>query len=801
MLFYPENLEEKLEIDQVRLILKKYCKSQLAQERVDKAQPVAKFGQLQVFLDQTREMYKAITGGASLPGGQFEDIFPLLKRVKTGGTYLDASDFSVLKSALEVLYQWSQFLKKQNEEFPTLSRLTHGFIADMELVREIDARIDERGEVRDNASEELSEIRSRIGKAERQVRKTIQTILERSKKSEFTEDDGAVTIRSGRLVIPVRAEFKRKLRGFVHDESSTGQTVFMEPTEVLDLNNEVRELQYRERREIIRILTALADQIREHLPDLQKGAEFLVKMDFIHAKSRFAIDFEALVPVVEDKPDILIKEGRHPLLWKKHKDQGKSVVPLNIALSRKERVVVISGPNAGGKSVSLKTVGMLQYMVQCGFPIPVHEESKMGFFRNYFADIGDSQSLENDLSTYSSHLAAMRYFTDFADKRSLVLIDEFGTGTEPQFGAAIAESILQNLAKTGCFGVITTHYGNLKDFAEKTEGLQNAAMRYDTEKLEPLFELEQGKPGSSFAFEIAQKMGLNKGILKEAKKIVGFDQVNYDRMLGKLDSEKAKFEKANRQLKGEKEELTSLRDDYEALRSQIDIDRKKILKEAKQEALQLISAANKQIERTIREIKEAKADKERTKASRQSLEEYAGKIETQVKKPAKKKPKPAPAPVKVEQGPIGAGDKVRLKDQGTVGDVVSVKGKQAEVTFGSLKSFVALSKLEKISKRQAKTQQKATVSNLNWDQKLTSFSSELDIRGKRAEEVLSMVDRIVDDAVMLGVKQLRILHGKGHGILKDIVRNHLKGDRNILSTEDEHADRGGAGITIVTLAE
>ncbi len=797
MLFYPENLEEKLEIDQVRLILKRYCKSQLAQERVDKAQPVVKFNQLQVYLDQTREMHKAISGGASLPGGQFEDIFPLLKRVKTGGTYLDASDFSILKSALETLYNWSQFLKKQNEDFPTLSRLTHGFIADLELVKEIDARIDERGEVRDNASEELSEIRNRIGKAERQVRKTIQKILEKSKKDESTEDDGAVTIRSGRLVIPVKSEYKRKLPGFVHDESSTGQTVFMEPTEVLDLNNEVRELQYRERREIIRILTALADQIRSHLPDLQKGAEFLVKMDFVHAKARFAIDFEALIPVVADQPEIQIKEGRHPLLWKKHQEQKRNVVPLNISLTRNERVMVISGPNAGGKSVSLKTVGMLQYMVQCGFPIPVHEESKMGFFRNYFADIGDSQSLENDLSTYSSHLTAMRYFTDFADKRTLVLIDEFGTGTEPQFGAAIAESILQNLARTGCFGVITTHYGNLKDFADKTEGLQNAAMRYDTEKLEPLFELEQGKPGSSFAFEIAQKMGLNKAILKEAKKIVGFDQVNYDRMLGKLDSEKAKFEKANRQLKGEKDELTGLRDDYEALRSQLDADRKKILKEAKQEALQLIAAANKQIERTIREIKEAKADKERTKVTRQSLEDYSSKIEEQVKKvPKKKVSKPK---VTVEQGPIQGGDKVRLKDQGTIGDVVSVKGKQAEVIFGSLKSFVTLSKLEKISNRKAKTQQKATISNLNWDQKLISFSSELDVRGKRAEEVLPMVDRIVDDAIMLGAKQLRILHGKGHGILKDVIRNHLKGDRNILGMEDEHADRGGAGITIVTL--
>lgn len=797
MLFYPDHVEERLEIDQVRTILKGYCKSELAAERVHKARPVAKFAQLQVFLEQTREMHQILTSGVALPAGHFGDIFPLLKRVKTGGTYLDGQDFSVLKQALYILYEWSQFLKKRPEEYPGLSRLTHGFIADLELVHEIEARIDERGEVRDNASEELMEIRTRIGRAERSVRKTIQRILEKSKKDELTDDDGAVTVRSGRLVIPVKAEFKRKLPGFIHDESSTGQTVFMEPTEVLDLNNEVRELQYRERREIIRILTQLADQIREMLPDLQKGAEFLIKMDFVHAKGRFAIDYEALVPPVLDQPNFKISQGRHPLLWKKHREQDKAVVPLDVEFRREERILVISGPNAGGKSVALKTVGMLQYMVQCGFPIPVHEESTMGFFRNYFVDIGDSQSLENDLSTYSSHLAAMKYFTEFADKRSLILIDEFGTGTEPQFGAAIAESILQNLAKTGCYGVITTHYGNLKDFAEKTEGLQNAAMRYDTDQLEPLFQLEQGKPGSSFAFEIAQKMGLSKAILKDAKKIVGFDQVNYDRMLGKLDSEKARFEKQNRQLAKEKEEVLALREDYETLRKQLEKDRKVILKEAREEALRMVGDANKKIERTIREIKESEAKKEQTRQARQHLEEYSEKIEKKIKKEPKPKIKQHP---EVQPGPIQIGDRVQLKEQGTIGEVVSLKGKQAEVTFGNLKSFVAISKLEKISKRKAKTQQKATVSNLNWDQKLSNFSNDLDVRGKRAEEVLPLVDRMVDDALMLGVKQLRVLHGKGHGILKDVIRNHLREDKNIVSTLDEHADRGGSGITIINLA-
>ena len=391
----------------------------------------------------------------------------------------------------------------------------------------------------------------------------------------------------------------------------------------------------------------------------------------------------------------------------------------------------------------------------------------------------------------------MKYFTEFADKRTLILIDEFGTGTEPQFGAAIAESILQNLSRSGAFGVITTHYGNLKDFAEKTEGLQNAAMRYDTEKLEPLFQLEQGKPGSSFAFEIAQKMGLSKNILKEAKKIVGFDQVNYDRMLGKLDSEKARFEKKSRQLTVEREELATLRDDYEALRTQMEKDRKKILKEAKEEALQMVEDANRKIERTIREIKESKAEKERTKSTRQNLEEYSDKLKQQIKKlPTPKKVETKP---QVVSGPIQVGDKVQLKEQGTIGEVVALKSNQAEVTFGNLKSFVSLSKLEKVSNSKARTQQKTTVSNLNWDEKLITFSSELDVRGKRGEEVLPLVDRMVDDALVLGVTQLRILHGKGHGILKDLIRNHLRDDQNIASAIDEDVERGGSGITVVTL--
>lgn len=799
MLFYPKDLEVKLEIDQVRDFIKRHCASDLAKDRLDKASPLFDENKLTIVLEQTKEMMSALTTAVSIPTRSFHDIFPFLKRVKTKGTFLEANDFSILKSTLISLYEWTQFFKKNGEDFKQLLKLTHGFVADKLLADEIDQKIDERGEVRDTASKELSVIRTKILKAERQVRKVIHTILEKSKKDEFTEEDSSVTIRDGRLVIPVKSEFKRKLPGFVHDESSTGQTVFMEPTEVLDLNNEVRELQYAEKREIIRILTELSDNIRAILPDIQKGAEFMIKMDVIHAKALFAREFEAIVPKLSSGQMVKIENGRHPILWKRYTEHQKQVEPLNVLLDANQRMLVISGPNAGGKSVALKTLGILQYMVQCGFPVTVDETSEFSLFRNFFVDIGDSQSLENDLSTYSSHLNAMRYFTEFADKKTLILIDEFGTGTEPQFGGAIAESILDSLNSSRSYGIVTTHYSNLKEFAERTSGLVNGAMRYDTDKLMPLFQLEIGKPGSSFAFEIAEKIGIRKQILKSARKLVGYTQVNYDKLLGKLDSEKAKFEKENKSLAKQKDELSTIRSDYESLKAMVEKDKKIVLKEAKEEALRILSDANKKVERTIREIKEAEADKERTRNARQGLSSHIEKIQGSIKK---HKVKPVPPAIKVVHAQIKEGDRVRLKEQGTLGEISKINGKKAEVVFGNLKSMIQLSKLEKVDVSQVsynKRKVNVSLGGLRLDQKRISFSHEIDVRGKRAEEILPIVDKFIDDALVLGVKELRVLHGKGHGILKDIIRNHLKKDPNISNMADEHVEHGGSGITIVNL--
>ncbi len=797
MLLYPKEIEQRLEVDAIREAISKFCSTEHAAQRIRQLQPLDNYDQLSKYLVQTREMIRVISSDDKPAVNTLHDLSSFNKKVRTKGAFLGPEDLSLLKSGLVVLYEWSQFLKKRAKEYPQLSRLALGFVADKELVEEIDSKIDEKGEVRDNATPELSAVRKKLFAAERQVRKVMQSVLDRSKKDEFTEEDGAVTIRGGRLVIPVKAEFKRKLPGFVHDESSTGQTVFMEPTEVLDLNNQVREFQYEERREIIRILTVIADRIRERLDDLVKGNEFLLRLDVVLAKALYAKAYEAVVPQLTKKPQMNIVAGRHPILWRKNTDQGKSVVPLDITLGSDQRILVISGPNAGGKSVALKTVGILQYALQCGFPIPVDEASEFGIFRNLFVDIGDSQSLENDLSTYSSHLKAMKYFSEFADKWSLVLIDEFGTGTEPQFGGSIAQAILGRLNHSKCKGVVTTHYSNLKEFAEKADGLTNAAMRYDVERLEPLFQLEIGKPGSSFAMEIAEKIGLAKSVLKEAKSLVGYDQVNYNKLLGRLDAERNKLDKNNRQVVSERQELAGLRADYESLRKMVEAEKKKILKEAKQEALGIIEGANKQVERTIREIKEKSARKEETRKARQNLADSGRALEKDLK--SLKKPVSKQDVSEMDNSKIKVGDKVRLDQEGAIGEVLAVKGRQAEVLFGALKSWVKLDRLVPVSNRQARKEVRSAVKGLDLNERRTGFSHELDVRGKRGEEVLPLLEKMLDDALILGTSELRILHGKGHGILKELIRNHLKDDPNVLSLQDEHADRGGSGITIVNL--
>lgn len=790
MLTYPQDIDDKLGIDQLMEMVRQKCKSDHGAEFLERARPSSRVEDIAKWLDQTEEMFKILTSGGNIPSRDFQDLRVFLKKIKVRGTFLLAEDFGLLKSLLVLLYDWTQYLKKHQSEYSELCKLTYGFIADKSIIEAIAQIVDDRGQVRDTASPELASIRALLIQKEKAVRNTINRILRKAIQEKLTDEESSITIRDGRLVIPVRAEHKRRIQGFVHDESATGQTVYLEPTEALQLNNEVRELQYQEKREIARILTKLTDLVRESVDDLERGAVFIGLMDFIHAKAVFSQEIEAVKPGITKNPVVKWYQARHPLLWLSHRASGKPTIPLSLELTRQDnRILVISGPNAGGKSVALKAVGLIQYMFQCGFLVPVSEASTFGVFGSIFLDIGDTQSLENDLSTYSSHLTAMKYFNEMTDRNTLFLIDEFGTGTEPQFGGAIAESILAQLNERKAFGVVTTHYQNLKKFAENHAGVVNGAMKYDMAALEPLFELEVGKPGSSFAFEIARKIGLSSVLIEKAKGLVGTSQVDYEHLLNSLERERSKYEKLNKKLEKEEQEISSIRKDYESLKEMLEEDQKRLIREAKLRAKQIVEEANQRVESTIRQIRESNADKEKTRQLRSNLEHFKSEQEKSAEKEIKRK--------KAEL--IHVGDHVTIEGQDTSGEVMNVKGKQAQVRFGNIISFIDIKKLRKTSSRGTSTERKAKkFGGVNMVDKMMHFNGEIDVRGMRAEEALMKVDEYVDQAILMGTDSVRIIHGKGHGILRDVIRTHLKGHSAVERAVDEHIEFGGSGITLVT---
>ena len=785
MYSFPENISFKLGFDQILSEVASKCKTEFARSRLKKIKYSTRHEEVVKWIDQTAELKGILESGDQLPSRDFRDLQPLLDQIKLEGSFLNAEEFQELKLVLTNLYEWTQFLKRRQQTYPELSKLTLGFISDKELVDEISRIINENGKVRDNASPALKEIRSSLINKEKAVRVVIGKVLKKAVADGFTAEGSEITIREGRLVIPLKAEHKRRIDGFVHDESSSGQTVFMEPAESLQLNNEVKELIYQEKREIAKILTRLSDRIRASLDDLRQGAFFLGLFDFIHAKARFSQSIEGEKPKILKFPIIRLFQARHPLLYLSHQRSGKPVVPLNIELTRQEsRILVISGPNAGGKSVALKTTGLLQLMLQMGFLVPVSEASEMGIFKNIFLDIGDAQSLENDLSTYSSHLNAMKYFMGHADEHTLFLIDEFGSGTEPQFGGAIAESILSELVKRKSFGVITTHYHNLKEFADQHDGVINGAMKYDVAQLSPLFELEMGKRGSSFAFEIAKKIGLPGMIIKNAKSMVGGTQVEYERLLNGLEQERRSFEKKTKELKTEQEEIAGIRKDYESLKKMLESEKNRLIKQAREQAKQILDESNKKVEQTIREIKEAKADKEKTRLLRVSLGQFRKGLDK------------AQTAEKIKKEDLKVGDFVRMKDQEMVGEVINLKSKKAQVRFGNIISFIDLHKL---SKTQRKNEPKAArrSSGISMMDRRADFSDELNVIGLRSEDALMKVDQYIDEAILLGNEQVKITHGKGQGILREVIRNHLKKHPMVESTIDEALEMGGSGVTLV----
>jgi DNA mismatch repair protein MutS2 len=820
-MIYPHNFEQKIGFDKIREMTSARCLSPLGKEKVEEMAFSSNYGYVRKQLYQTHEFVQIIQEEDLFPTDCFYDVRESLKKIRVEGTWLLEKELFDIRRSLETIHAIVRFfhptpLSKSNTHirslvdkgegetlYPHLQELATNVATFPLVTKQIDSILDKFGEIKDNASPELSGIRKKLTQTANGISKTLHSILRSAQAEGLVEKDLAPTMRDGRLVIPISPALKRKLKGIVHGESASGKTVFIEPAEVVEANNKIRELESEEKREIVRILTAITNQIRPDIPEIVQSYQFLAEIDFIRAKALLALDIQAILPSFEDQPQIDWFHAVHPLLYLFLRAQNKTIVPLDIELNpEKGRMLLVSGPNAGGKSVCLKTVGLLQYMLQCGMLIPVYENSRTGIFKDIFLDIGDEQSIENDLSTYSSHLTNMKFMVKHVNPQSLILIDEFGSGTEPQIGGAIAETLLQRFNEKQSFGIITTHYQNLKTFAEDHEGIVNGAMLYDRHEMQPLFKLSVGQPGSSFAIEIARKIGLPEDIITEVSGKVGRDYIDMDKYLQDIVRDKRYWESKRQNIRRQEKQLEELSERYQSQLEKIESQRKEIITQAKSDAGSLLSDANAVIEKTIREIKEAQAEKEKTKEVRKTLESFKQSIhdDTQhkVKNVRKKKEKKLPA----LDTPIETGDAVRIKGQQTAGQVLEIKGKNAIVAFGSLKTSIKAEQLEKVSRNQLKRETNRTSAILSnssdtLSEKKLRFKPEIDIRGMRGEEALQTIVYYIDDAIQCNVEKVRILHGTGTGALRQIIREYLKTVQDIKGFQDEHVQFGGTGITVV----
>ena len=719
------------------------------------------------------------------------------------------------------------FKNKEESSYPRLKALSRGVSGFPEIINHIDSLIDKFGKVKDNASTELLRIRRELTATTGSISRSLNAILRSAQAEGYVDKDVTPTVRDGRLVIPVAPGMKRKIRGIVHDESATGKTVFIEPAEVVEANNRIRELENEERREIIRILTEFSASVRPQVPALLQSYEFLAEIDFIRAKALLSIEIKAVKPSLEDSQIIDWFEAIHPLLQISLAKHNKKVVPLDIQLNTRQRILLISGPNAGGKSVCLKTVGLLQYMLQCGMPVPMNERSHAGIFSHIFIDIGDEQSIEDDLSTYSSHLTNMKMMMKHCNERSLILIDEFGGGTEPQIGGAIAEAVLKRFNARHTFGVITTHYQNLKHFAEDHEGVINGAMLYDRHEMRALFQLQIGNPGSSFAVEIARKIGLPEEVIADASEIVGSEYIQSDKYLQDIVRDKRYWETKRQNIRKREKQMEETIARYEREMAELEQSRKEILKKAREDAERLLQESNAKIENTIRTIRESQAEKERTRQTRQELEDFrrqvqekekaeleekiARKMESLREKQERKKNKKAKAQQAAAQqavlpkpSPLTAGEYVKIKGQTTVGQILEINERNAIVMFGLMKTNVKTERLERAeAPKQSGTPAKTTfVSNETQEhmhEKRLNFKQDIDVRGMRGDEAIQAVTYFIDDAILVGVSRVRILHGTGNGILRTLIRQYLATVPGVAHFQDEHVQFGGAGITVVDL--
>jgi DNA mismatch repair protein MutS2 len=792
-MIYPNNFEQKIGFDQIRVLLKDLCISDMGIQFVDKIHFVSKPDVIKRLLDQVHEFVEILTIGKSFPGSDYFDLKDELFRIKTPGSYIEQEALFDLKSSLRTIQEILYYFKNSDtNKYTELKKLTSQIEFPSEILLKAEQIIDDKGDIRDNASSRLAEIRKDILQKQRKVNRETKKAFEQAQKAGYIPENSEITIRNGRQVIPLKAAEKRSIGGFIHDESATGQTVFVEPAGSFEANNEIRELENEERREIIKILTLFTNTLRPFIEELLAAYRFLGIIDFIRAKALFSIKINAKRPVISLDQSMNFIEAMHPLLYLSHKSQKKDIVPLDLSLDVTNRILIISGPNAGGKSVCLKTVGLLQYMLQCGLLVPTSPNSEFNLFSRLFIDIGDEQSLENDLSTYSSHLLNMKYFIKNANAETLFLIDEFGTGTEPQLGASIAEATLEQLNKKKAFGVITTHYSNLKLAAERLEGLQNGAMLFDTEQMRPLYILKIGKPGSSFAFEIAKKIGFPSFVLQNAKKKSGGKHVRFDQQLQQLETDKLAIDKKQKQLDSADETLSELVEKYTNLTKDLSKTKKQIIEDAKKEAAEILENSNKVIENTIREIKEAQANKEATKAIRRKLEE--NKIELKKEKTEGEEPEMVET-----DDEISAGDFVSVLDTDITGELILIEDDEALINVNDIKLRISVDKLKKSLKKPGqKTKRSSSSSIINEiNQKAAQFELSIDLRGKRSEEALYLLQKYIDEALLLSMKEVSILHGKGYGILRDNIREYLRNVDEVKHFEDAPLSMGGTGITRV----
>ena len=857
-MIYPNNFEQKIGFDEIRELLKARCLSTLGKEKVDEIAFSTDAAEVNEWLSQVREFRRLQEEKDDFPMQYFFDVRESIKRIRLENTHLEENEVWDLRRSLETIVNIVKFLERGAEEsangeitypYPALHRLTENVITFPAIIRRIDSILDKFGKIKDSASMTLAGIRHDLSKMEGSISRTLYTILHAAQKDGLVDKDVTPAVRDGRLVIPVSPGVKRKISGIVHDESATGKTVFIEPTEVVEANNKVRELEAAERREIVRILSVFTDELRPHVSDILDSYEFLAQIDLIYAKTELAKLTKAFEPEVKAEPHLNWIHAIHPLLQLSLEKQGKKVVPLDIMLTQEKRLLIISGPNAGGKSVCLKTVCLLQYMLQCGLAIPIGDRSTTGMFDNIMIDIGDEQSIENDLSTYSSHLLNMKNMMKQANARTILLIDEFGGGTEPTIGGAIAEAVLKQLWQKKAFGVITTHYQNLKHFAEDHEGVVNGAMLYDRNQMQALFQLSIGQPGSSFAIEIARKTGLPEEVIKDASDIVGSEYIQSDKYLQDIVRDKRYWEGKRQTIHQHEKSLEHKITRYEDELSEIERQRKEILRKAKEEAEELLRESNKKIENVIREIREAQAEKERTRLVREELNAFKEELDTidtrandemiekkirqlqerKERREKRKKEKAEKAAEKEtgntgkiglsglsgepEKAPIAVGDTVRIKGLTSVGTIESIEGKMATVIFGGMKTKMRAERLEhaEMPKQQVSKQEERNASIAGAygnaskdtrdviDHRKLNFKQDIDVRGMRGDEAINAITYYIDDAILVGVSRVRILHGTGSGILRQLIRQYLATIPNVSHFRDEHVQFGGAGITVVDL--